>query len=228
MRLFWYWLKGILFPRRCILCRSFLKDHETDLCHECRQSAPSYPFGAGNPDPSGKISGQFLDSFTAVWYYEGDVRGSILRYKFRRAVHLAPKFGSLLAMKLLEQGPEQFDLLTWVPVSSIRRLRRGYDQCHLLSRAVGEQLGVPPVRTLRKIRHTPPQSRISSFSERRANVLGAYEVTKDIDLHGKRIVLIDDIYTTGATMTECARMLLTAGAREVHGAAIAVVRNQKK
>ena len=228
MKRLWYWLKELLFPKRCMLCRKFLTAQEQDLCHECRASAPEYPFGKGNPDHTGKNYGQFLDSFTAVWYYEGDVRRSILRYKFRRASHLAPQFGALLAMKLLQQGPEQFDVLTWVPVSPIRRLRRGYDQCQLLSRAVGEQLEVPAVSTLRKIRHTPPQSGISSLSERKANVLGAYRVEKKIDLRGKRVVLIDDIFTTGSTMNECARMLLTAGAKEVHGAAIAVVRYQKK
>ena len=228
MKRLWYWLKEVLFPKRCMLCRRLLSAKETDLCHECRISAPEYPHGLGKPDTSRKNYGQFLDSFTAVWYYEGDVRRSLLRYKFRRATYLAPKFGALLAMRLLEQGTEQFDILTWVPVSGFRRLRRGYDQCQLLSREVGAQLGTAPVRTLRKIRHTPPQSGLSSVSERKANVIGAYRVIKDIDLRGKRVVLIDDIFTTGSTMNECARTLLTAGAKEVHGAAVAATRNQKK
>ncbi len=223
-----FWVRSILFPRRCMFCRSLLTEQETYMCRKCRVSVPDYPYGALNPAPAGKNSSHFLDSFTAVWYYEGDVRGSILRYKFRRAAHLAPKFGAHLAMKLLEQGPEQFDVLTWVPVSTLRRFRRGYDQCQLLAKAVGEELGTPSHRTLRKIRNTPPQSGLASASARRANVLGAYKVVKDTDLHGKRVLLVDDIFTTGATMNECARMLLTAGAKEVHGAAIAAVRHQKK
>ncbi|MGM9604565.1 MAG: ComF family protein [Faecousia sp.] len=179
------------------------------------------------PDSTGKNSRQFLDSFTAVWYYEEDVRRSILRFKFRRAVHLAPKFGALLALKLLEQGPEQVDVLTWVPVSTLRRFHRGYDQCQLLTRAVGEELGIQPQKTLRKIRNNPPQSGLTSVLARKANVLGAYKVVKNADLRGKRVLLVDDIFTSGATMNECARMLLTAGAKEVHGAAIAAVRHQK-
>ena len=228
MRRVLYWVRSILFPRRCMLCRRFLVKQEASMCHHCRTSAPEYPFGARKPDPAGKNDRHFLDSFTAVWYYEEDVRRSILRYKFRKAVHLAPKFGALLAMKLLEQGPEQIDVLTWVPVSTLRRLRRGYDQCELLAKAVGEELGVPQKKALRKIRNNPPQSGLTSVSARKANVLGAYKVVKNIDLQGKRVLLLDDIYTTGATMNECARVLLTAGAKEVHGAAIAVVRNQKK
>ena len=222
------WLKELLFPRRCILCRRFLRDEELDLCRKCRTDGPEYPFGGKNPDPSGKNSGQFLDSFTAVWYYEGDVRRSLLRYKFHGATFLAPKFAALLAMKLLREGPENVDILTWVPVSRLRRLKRGYDQCQLLSRAMGKQLGIPSVRTLRKHRHTPPQSGLSSVAERKANVLGVYRAVNGIDLRGKRILLVDDIFTTGSTMNECARVLLTAGAKEVHGAAIAAVRYQKK
>ena len=97
------WLWEMLFPRRCMLCRRFLAKNETDLCHQCFSDAPIYPFGSLNPDKSGKINTQFLDSFTAVWYYEEDVRRSILRYKFRRGVFLAPKFGRMVAMKLLQQ-----------------------------------------------------------------------------------------------------------------------------
>lgn len=218
---------SILFPRRCMFCRSFLSRQELHLCHACRQEAPEYPFGARKPASDRKNPAHFLDSFTAVWYYEGDVRRSILRFKFYRGVHLSSKFGAFLAMRLLEQGPEQIDLLTWVPVNPLRRLRRGYDQCQLLAQAVGEELGLPSQRTLRKIRHTPPQSRLTSVSARKANVLGAYRAVESIDLRGKTVLLVDDIFTTGATMNECARVLLTAGAKEVHGAAIAAVRQQK-
>ena len=221
------WLRELVYPRRCMLCRVFLTKDETDLCRNCRVNAPEYPFGAENPDPTGKNSSQFLDSFTAVWYYEEDVRRSILRFKFHGAAFLAPKYGALLGMKLLREGPKDIDFLTWVPVSRMRRMKRGYDQCQLLCRAVGEQLQLPTKRALRKIRHTPPQSGLSSIPERKANVLGAYRPEKNIDVRGKRIVLVDDVYTTGSTMNECARVLLTAGAKEVHGAAIAAVRHRK-
>lgn len=230
MKRLYYWIKELLFPRRCMLCRRFLREQELDLCHQCRLDAPEYPFGASNPAKQGKISGQFLDSFTAVWYYEGDVRESILRFKFRRATHLAPKFGALLAMKLLQQGPRpgEIDVLTWVPVSRRRRFRRGFDQCELLARAVGKELEIIPQRVLRKRRHTRAQSSMESVSARKANILGAYEVDKHADLRGKRVLLLDDICTTGSTMNECARVLLHAGAKEVHTAAIAAVRYHKK
>lgn len=223
-----YWIKGILFPRRCILCRGFLKDEETDLCHSCRTDAPYYPFSTANPAPKGKNNLHFLDSFTAVWYYDGDVRKSIHRYKFRNAVKLSSGFGRLLAMKLLREGSEQFDVLTWVPVSKERLHQRGYDQSELLAQAVAAELDIASVRVINKIRNTPPQSGISSPESRKANVLGAFSVVPGATLQNKSVLLLDDVYTTGATMEECAKVLLLAGAREVHGAAVAAVRYHKK
>lgn len=222
------WLKSLFFPKRCMLCRCFLPEDAGDLCPDCLAEAPRYPFSASNPPPSGKNHLHFLDSFTAIWYYEEDIRRAIHRYKFRRATHLAPKFGRQLADQLRDQGPWDYDLLTWVPVSAQRKRRRGYDQCQLLAEFVGAELGREPVRLLKKIRNTPAQSGISLPAERRANVLGAFCVCEEADIRGKRILLLDDVYTTGATAEECARVLLTAGAGEVHCAVIAAVRNRKK
>lgn len=134
----------------------------------------------------------------------------------------------MLGMKLMQEHPEGFDLLTWVPISFRRKLSRGYDQVELLAKAVGRELGMEPVRLLRKTRHNPPQSGIAGEAQRRANVLGVYQVTDPEMLKGKRVLLLDDIVTTGATAGECARMLLTMGAKEVHFGAVAVARHQTK
>ena len=213
-------LSHLLFPPKCILCGRILRGAESDLCHACRIDAPECPVS--------KRKRSFLDSWIAIWYYKGYSRQSILRYKFRHARHYAPAYGRLLAMKVLQEYPDGFDLLTWVPISTIRRFTRGYDQVELLAKAVGQELGVKPVRTLRKIRHNHPQAQISGAAERRANVLGVYRVVKDVDLRGKRILLLDDVMTTGATAGECARVLLTAGAAEVHCGCIAAAHPDDK
>lgn len=212
----YHFLMELLFPPRCVLCRKLLKDGEMDLCGACRVDGPEYP--------NRKIKLPFLDSFAAVWYYEGNVRGSLLRYKFYNARVYSVSYGRILAMKLLREYPEGFDILTWVPVSRLRRLRRGYDQVELLAKAVGAELGLPPVPTLKKIRNNRPQSRMKDPAARKANVLGAYRVLETADVTGKRVVLLDDILTTGATAGECARMLRMAGAKEVHCAAVAAAR----
>ena len=212
----YYLLMNLLFPPKCILCGKLLNSNEQDLCRECRVDSPEYPFR--------KEKIQFLDSFTAVWYYEDTVRRSLLRYKFYGARGFAQSYGRLLAMKLLQTHPEGFDCLTWVPVSRLRKLRRGYDQVELLAKAVGRELGMEPVPLLKKVRHNRPQSGLSDAAQRRANVLGVYRETNREAVAGKRILLLDDILTTGATAGECARVLLTNGAKEIHCAAIAAAR----
>ena len=206
-------LLALLFPPRCILCKCFLPKEQTDLCHHCREHAPEFGM------PKTKLS--FLEVWTAVWYYKDTVRESILRYKFSGRRSYAPAYGRILAMKLQKEGLDNFDLLTWVPIAPLRRLRRGYDQVELLANGVGDALGVAPTKTLRKIRNTPPQSGIANVSHRRANVLGAYRPVQPELIRGKRILLLDDVITTGATVSECARTLLTAGAKEVVCAALA-------
>lgn len=213
-------LKELLFPPKCILCRNILENEELDLCRACRVNGPEYPGAKGKR--------QFLDSFAAIWYYEDDVRRSLLRYKFYGARHYAESYGRLLAMKLLREYPEGFDILTWVPISRLRKLRRGYDQVELLADAVGRELGMEPKALLKKIRHNPPQSGLVGQAKRRANVLGIYRATNPEEVTGKRVLLLDDILTTGATAGECARVLLTAGAAEVHCAVIAAARHNTK
>ena len=132
----------------------------------------------------------------------------------------------MVALRLEETFPEGFDYLTWVPVSGLRRMRRGYDQTELLARAVGRELRFAPVRLLKKVRNTRPQFQQATPEARRANVAGAFTPCENIDLTGKRVVLLDDIYTTGATASECGRILRGMGAKEVHIVTIAAARRR--
>ncbi len=212
-----HWAAALLFPPKCVLCGKLLKKQETDICLSCRIDSPEcldyrrkYPF---------------LDGWASVWYYEGLARQSILRYKFRGTRAYAQCYGRLLAMKLAQEFPDGFDVLTWIPISPKRLKKRGFDQVELLAQAVGRELGLQPKRFLKKIRDNPPQSGISGHAQRRANVLGAYRVTDADEVKGKRILLLDDVMTTGATAGEAAKMLLTAGAQQVYCGAVAAARH---
>lgn len=219
MRVF-KWLSSLLYPEKCLLCGKLLDRMEMDLCHQCRVEAPECPISRN------KIP--FLDSWTALWYYEGDVRSSLLRYKFYGRRNYAAGYGRLLAMKLQKEDRGDCDLLTFIPISDKRRRKRGYDQVELLAQCVGRELGVTPVPTMKKLRHNKPQSHITGDAERRANVLGVYGLLPGADVKGKRIILLDDIITTGATAAEAAKVLLIAGAKEVHLAVIATAKHENK
>lgn len=211
-------LMQLLYPPKCVLCRKLLEEAETDLCGQCRADTPEIT-GTKRKLP-------YLAKWTGLWYYEGSVRSSILRYKFRGSRSYSQSYGRLLAMKLLQEDIS-FDILTWAPISRRRKWRRGYDQVELIARAVAKELGVPLVSTLQKTRHNRPQSRLKDAAARRANVLGVYRVTDPGSIAGKRVLLLDDILTTGATVSECARTLLTAGAKEVICATVAVASHQR-
>jgi ComF family protein len=212
-------LLRLIFPPKCLFCQKVLLNTETDLCHDCRSNIEDFP--------RAKIKFSFVAGWTALWYYKGDPRISILRYKFRDVRNYAPRYGRLLGMHLLQADLPPCDVLTWVPVSASRKFTRGYDQVELVAKRVGKELKQPVVRTLRKVRNAPPQSSIRGEAARKANVLGAFKVSRKADIRGKRILLLDDVITTGATVSECARVLLTAGAKEVYCAALAATRDKK-
>lgn len=220
-----YWLLDLIFPRKCALCGKLLTKDETDYCRDCRMNSPYFPVLEEKVHPSGKTELRFLDSFTAVWYYKRNVRTAILRLKFHGARFLAVPLGRSLAMKLYENHPEGFDCLTWVPVSAKRKRKRGYNQSYLLAKALGKELGMKPQPLLEKVRDNPAQSGVSA-DMRRSNVAGVYALVGKIDLTGKRILLIDDVFTTGSTAEECARVLREAGAGKVHCAAVAAAQKQ--
>ena len=214
------YLLELLFPRKCVLCGRILGRHETDLCRKCRIEAPEF---------SGKRKEiPFVEEWTAVWRYEEDVRHSLLRFKFYNARGNAEAYGRLLAMRLVREELADFDVMTWVPIGRLRRWERGYDQVELVAEVVGRELAVQPVKLLKKVRSNRRQSGLDSFEARKANVLGAYQAVSPEGVKGKRILLLDDILTTGATMSECARVLLTAGAKEVNGAVVAAASHNKK
>lgn len=210
----------LIFPRKCIFCRSILAKNESDLCHNCRTTAPEFT--------KSKKSIMFIAQWTAMWYYKGDVRRSVHRFKFGNARGYADAFARHLAVKLQEEEfVDNIDAVTWVPTSPLRRFTRGYDQSELLARALGKELDIPVIKALRRVRHTPPQSAIHGAAQRRANILNVYKAYKPEHFSGLRILLIDDIITTGSTASECGKILQLNNVKEVYLAAIAAVSHDK-
>lgn len=198
-------IKKLLFPPRCVFCRDILE--EGYICGRCEAALPR----------CGRVrtGGEFFSKCVAPLYYFGDVRKALLRYKFHGKTSCAPAFASLMAESVRQELAGEYDLITWVPVSPQRLRRRGYDQSKLLAENTAAILGERVTPLLRKCRHTAANSSLKGREARAANILGAYEVTDSEACAGRRVLLIDDIYTTGATMSECSRMLLMAGAEDV-------------
>ena len=208
----------ILFPPRCVFCRRFLKNSSALICDGCLESLPYTRNG-------GEMKGDFFSACIAPLYYEGDVRESLLRFKFKNATGYSKAYGKLLADCIRENLAGRYDLISWVPLSRKRLKERGYDQAMLLALAAALELDDVAVCTLEKTLDAEKQSLMGSAEKRRANISGAYRAADPELTAGKRVLLIDDIVTTGSTLSECAKTLLNAGASEVLCAAVACARD---
>ena len=195
----------LLFPPRCPLCGKLGKG----ICPDCDAKLPL----VGQAQTVRRV-GSFRCA--APLWYEGVAREGLLRLKFRGTRSAARSFGELLARCAAEEFSGEFDVVTWVPVSKKRLRKRGFDQARLLAEEACRLWDRSPERLLVKIADNPAQSSIrGGVSARRANVLGVYEVRPGADVAGRRILLIDDICTSGSTLKECVRVLEEAGAQSV-------------
>ncbi len=211
------WALDLVYPTRCILCRQFIAPGRPRICPACREKMPVTEGG-------GRRRGDFFSECVSALYYEADVQSAILRYKFSGAQAYAEAFGELLASCIYEDLEGEYDILSWVPLDARRRRKRGYDQAELLAREAGRRLRREPVRVLRKRPGVKPQSRTGDPAKRKVNIAGAYRAADPALIKGKRILLIDDIVTTGSTLSECAKTLLMAGAEDVRCATLASTR----
>lgn len=208
----------LLFPPKCPFCQRVLDDPRAPLCPNCQPKLPWLEGGAAERRVD------FLDSCFSPLAYRGGVPDAVHRYKFEGVRAYGEPFGLLMAQCLRDHLPQGADLITWAPLSRQRLRKRGYDQAKLLALTVGRELSIPTAAALSKVKHTQPQSQLEEESARRANALGAYTPLSGVDLSGKRVVLVDDIVTSGSTLSECAAQLRIAGAAEVVGLTLAQAR----
>lgn len=140
---------------------------------------------------------------------------------------LSKRFGADIAKCITENYFMEFDMVTYTPLSKKSLRKRDYNQAYLLAREVSKRLDIPLVDLLIKVRKTDEQKTLSA-QKRKTNVYGAFDL-KDKDIvFGKRILLIDDVKTTGSTLNECAKMLNIYGAESVWAATLAVAVPKEK
>lgn len=201
-----HWLLNLLFPPRCPFCGKLTDEHRT-LCPACQSALPWTQGEEGEQTLPGGVR-----CASPLWY-EGNAREGLLRYKFRGVSSASHVLGGLIADCAAERFSGEFDTVTWVPVGPKRLRSRGYDQSRLLAESACRRWDTQPEQLLYKPQDVPAQSGLSDPAARRANVLGVYEAS--LAAAGRRILLVDDVVTTGATLSECARVLRCAGALSV-------------
>ena len=202
-------IENLVYPRRCVFCSGFLdKNSNEDVCSECAEKLPW-------TKKKCKSKGEFFSECLSPLYYDGKAGEALRRFKFMRKTSYARCMGKLIADCVRENGKGDYDVIAWVPISARRMRKRGYCQAKLLAKEVSKALDIKCSLLLRKRRHTPPQSTLSGLAARKANISGAFSAVNKSGIAGSSVLLIDDVITTGATLSECTRMLLMAGARNV-------------
>lgn len=207
-------LLDLVFPPHCPCCRRILAHGKALACPRCYAGLPWLS------EEDAATQEEAATPCIAAGWYQGDLREIIHAYKFEGQRQLASPLALPLAQQVRRHYGEAFDLMTWVPVSHKTLKTRGYDQSRLLAEALAAELGRTALPLLRKQRHTPAQSSLTSPSDRRSNVAGAFVPVDSSTIAGRRILLVDDVITTGSTLEEIAHILCQAGAIRVMCAAL--------
>lgn len=213
-------------PPKCLSCRAVVDKHG-NICPECWNSMSfiamhkchicglPFQFDMGNKAvcPHCETSKPRFNKAAAFCKYEGTARKLAINLKFGDGQHLAPH----LARMMLNPGADflaKADFITPVPLHYRRRMSRKYNQASLLARNIAKQSNKSYMPfLLKRTRYTKQQTKLQ-FRDRHSNVEGAFIATKD--LHGKTVLLIDDVMTTGATLSSCAKALKDKGAKKVY------------
>jgi len=223
-------LKGIaldlLFPQRCVGCGQW----GDFICAACRQLLS--PIGppicpkCGRPQSSGILCATcvdwpvHIDGIRSPFRFEGALRKAVHELKYQNLRAIAAPLAELLS-EYLANNPLPIDVLVPVPLHPQRLRERGYNQSVLLARELGKRRQLPVVTGfLVRARDTPPQARTANVAERRLNIVKAF-VCLDNGIRGKRVLLIDDVATSGATLDAAAAALKSGNASSVWGLTIA-------
>jgi competence protein ComFC len=228
-------LSSLFYPATCVVCSSPVERTEY-LCENCRDRAPRIvsPFCAKCSEPfSGAITQTFrcancaqrtlhFDSAVAAYRSRGLVRKLVHEFKYGHHRHLRHPLAEWLGENMTDPRlrGRRFDLIVPVPLHPARERERGFNQAALLAQLLARQIAVPLRAVLERIRYTKTQTAYDR-AERMENLLDAFRLRKNVNVRELHVLLIDDVLTTGSTLSECARVLKEAGAISVHAATAA-------
>ena len=217
----------LFFPPRCIYCGEFLTPGDRPLiCRRCLDTVPLsqvrcakcggvLTYNAGKPECLAcKAAGRYFDGVFSPSVYADKVREAILKYKFGQQTYMAKSLSHFTSDGIKKLGIKA-DALLSVPPDPARRSRRGFDATGLIAKTISTDIKIPyKSNWLRKIKSTPAQSKLTK-AERLKNIKGAFKLTARANVKDMNIILVDDVFTTGATTSEIAKILKKKGAKYV-------------
>ena len=209
----WTGLLDIIYPPRCPSCRTIVSELGA-WCDNCLPAVIRLREASPEESPA------FIRQCLTVLAYDGTVKKLLHRLKFQPDPKAAKYFVWLLNKRVSWAKLQRPDAIVPVPLSASRLAVRGFNQTELLFLSWSQGQDIPWLNALERQRDTLPQWQLSPL-ERHRNIKGAFAVPDPVLVRGKSILLVDDILTTGVTLSECAKMLIKAGAKEVRTLALA-------
>lgn len=198
----------IIFPTTCIICGGLNKNALCKKCETKLESKLVYKME--------KYKNKNFETHIYIANYKGQIRNKILNYKFHSKPYMYKTFAKItIKSQKIYEILKTYDIITEIPIHKKRKNKRGYDQSQLIAREIGSNVeGLEYKQILQKTKNIVPQSSLNK-KQRKQNIKDAYKIQTKEKLLGKRIILFDDIYTTGSTANECAKELKQAGVKEV-------------
>ena len=198
----------IIFPNVCGMCGRINKNN---LCPECKIKLKEI-----TKANIIKVKNKNFTYLAYLFKYDGIIREKILKYKFKDSAYLYKTFSEIIIKNKKMCGfIKKYDIIIPVPIHKKRYKERGYNQSELLAKEIAKILEIPMEKhVLIKELNNTPQSKLSK-QERKNNAIGVYKTINNQKIINKKVILIDDIYTTGSTANECSKMLKQAGASEI-------------
>jgi ComF family protein len=231
----WGAIASLLYPPVCVICRASVRATEY-LCDQCEAKVAriAAPFCQKCSEPfEGAITDEFtcancahrtihFDAAVAAYRSRGIVRQIIHDFKYGHQIYLRQLVARWLRAALDDTRLRHchFDIIIPVPLHPTRQRERGFNQASLLAELLSARVSIPSKPALERIRYTTTQTALDR-AERMENLHNAFHLRKNVDVRGLRVLLIDDVLTTGSTLSECARILKRAGAFSVHAATAA-------
>lgn len=204
----------------CRDCKKKLKKIIPPLCIKCSKPI-DYASECLCPDCT--VYEKSFETAKAPFSYEGLVKDSIYSYKYHNKPYFYKFFAACLLSFMKENNYTSFDYITSVPLHRSKMRTRGYNQAELLAKCLSRKLSIPYADALKRTVKTTKQSQ-QSRDERRKNLQGAFALKsphKNKSIKNSRVLLVDDVYTTGSTADECSKTLLNFGVSKVYVITIA-------
>ena len=220
---------NILFPKglKCVFCGDDINTNLPEcLCDNCRKELPFIEgkicakcgnriYDEGDYCIDCKLLERSFEKVISVFWYSDKIVAKVHQFKYENAKYLAQPFANLMFKKWQEQNID-FDYIIPVPICDKRLKARGYNQSELLANEFSKLINKPILKDyLKRIKETQTQVELDK-QERAENLKDAFQMVKRAGIRNKTILLIDDVCTTGATANECAKKILSAGAKKVY------------